>query len=1208
MPRGDRGPGGGCGFSIEPELVSSLLNDLSEFAPWDEQAADRSSQANRLLRRADQLPLLQHALNRLWIRAARGDGRIVLRLKDYVDIGGLRGAIDLHADEVIEGLGPDRLPIVEKIFRALTDGSTVAEAVRRPTKLSNLAATAEIPESEVRAVVEPFLAQGCNFLSQDPPGPLTSDTFVDISHESLIRQWSRLSKWLQAEARSAESIRRIDAAATRRAQGQGELLQGLDLANLLEWRGEENPTAEWASRYVGEPVKALAFLEQSRVQARKKRQRTFALGAATASVVLLALLAGVALAFEMRHGRALEAERAKAEEARVEAQSQRDKAEGARTDAQAQRDSAESARSEAEAARVDAQKQRDAADSAGKKYAEILEQARSAFLSSAVAQSDQFQSAGDYAKAGNFLAAVIGVSRTANGEIDGGVLGSLMPRLVEQIAVGSAFPSDTHAVPNHHPVLLRLDRPGKFQARVDEDSREIQLIDGETGLEHARFALENGGKIATTRIHYVSRDGSAMILVGEDGELFLWLKGDYKALFVPDPEWLGRRAYSYAYNPGSGVIAALYCEFGTDFLAATSRDGRIRVPPMPLFELSGDRSSSMVSNCLNDAANSDRKANNQGDETNAHLAEQSRPDTGAASEEPQLIAATVSDLILTLAQGTADDTSTGLVAYNPKRRESEWLVAPGRLKNWKEGLDSVSLVVTIPREACNKSLSISFLATPTDESEPDPVACFITMVPGDHRITGEAIPLPAPSQPNAFGSQVMRAVDGPSWALDEASSRGSLATLIGWETVEPGAELDQNSGSLRVARAGSDGLEVLQSLDSAWPIFAWGHDAFETATHFDHPKSEDNEAQDGFRQRRVFAISTTSALELHVDENDSSAQNWLAWMAPGQTAAAPSLTFIDKKQCEGSRAKPDRDVSASPQNAPSQEGRLPQRTPHIAGFGAYGSRNGEFIAFSESEDGPAAVWHLALHAGDGTVQATVTCIGKMPESGEFLGGFPGKFEQKITHLVWGNEHAVSVLSLTDQGDGAPPKLSPPEPLALSGSEVQSAVTLADGSIAVLTSEGDLAVFEYQPDRWAQSPTRSITHLLNVKGRYALATRDNLILAADRVSGDWWRAYVVDVEKSRRRILAAGALPNLGEHAQFGLLDPTGAVVAIDDGLIITGAWHQFRTRTRSPSCPSSWGTPLGRNDWTSSRWGVSCSARSLRRSTGQLPVKEKSIV
>ncbi len=63
------GPAAVCGFEIEPALVNRLLNDLTTFAPWEEQG-DTGHQLERLVRRADQLPLMQHVLNRLWSIAA----------------------------------------------------------------------------------------------------------------------------------------------------------------------------------------------------------------------------------------------------------------------------------------------------------------------------------------------------------------------------------------------------------------------------------------------------------------------------------------------------------------------------------------------------------------------------------------------------------------------------------------------------------------------------------------------------------------------------------------------------------------------------------------------------------------------------------------------------------------------------------------------------------------------------------------------------------------------------------------------------------------------------------------------------------------------------------------------------------------------------------------------------------------------------------
>jgi hypothetical protein len=62
----------------------------------------------------DQLPLMQHALMRLWTRACRaavpssdaapGPPEVVLSLADYEAIGGLKLALSGHADEVFDRL------------------------------------------------------------------------------------------------------------------------------------------------------------------------------------------------------------------------------------------------------------------------------------------------------------------------------------------------------------------------------------------------------------------------------------------------------------------------------------------------------------------------------------------------------------------------------------------------------------------------------------------------------------------------------------------------------------------------------------------------------------------------------------------------------------------------------------------------------------------------------------------------------------------------------------------------------------------------------------------------------------------------------------------------------------------------------------------------------------------------------------------------
>lgn len=368
------GPADVCGIKTDQPLVNQLLNDLASFAAWDDSGG--SDELDKQARRADQLPLLQYTLNRMWLRArerrgAGADGRpLVLRLADYEAIGGLRGALNEHANQLLKDL-EDKAPesVVEAVFRGLISGTTVAEAVRRPRPFGELVKLAGGSEPGVRAVVDTFRAAGVNFLAPelDPldPQPLDDDTFVDISHESLIRQWSRLSEWLEKEARAAQLWRRL-----KERMADGDLLQGRELAALIAWKEEMKPNAEWAKRYGGDFDSAMRFLDQSeraeqdRIEAAKRAEeerlaakqraeherRRRRITAAVAVVVALGLfLGGFSVFFVIQNGK-LEA--ALQEAQRATSQAELAKKQALEAEAQAKKALAAERAAEEEAARI----------------------------------------------------------------------------------------------------------------------------------------------------------------------------------------------------------------------------------------------------------------------------------------------------------------------------------------------------------------------------------------------------------------------------------------------------------------------------------------------------------------------------------------------------------------------------------------------------------------------------------------------------------------------------------------------------------------------------------------------------------------------------------------------------------------------------------------------------------------------------------------
>ncbi|HEY4641843.1 MAG TPA: AAA family ATPase, partial [Thermoanaerobaculia bacterium] len=167
------GPVAVGGGTIAPRLVSRLLNDVGDDP--------------------DQLPILQHALMRTWEAwTANHDAGEPLDLRHYEAVGTMRTALSRHAEEAFSELHGGEQLIAEKMFKALTDKDTDVRGVRRPASMREICAISGATTSEVAAVVERFRRDGRTFLMPPAGTPLNDESIIDISHESLMRVWTRL--------------------------------------------------------------------------------------------------------------------------------------------------------------------------------------------------------------------------------------------------------------------------------------------------------------------------------------------------------------------------------------------------------------------------------------------------------------------------------------------------------------------------------------------------------------------------------------------------------------------------------------------------------------------------------------------------------------------------------------------------------------------------------------------------------------------------------------------------------------------------------------------------------------------------------------------------------------------------------------------------------------------------------------------------------
>jgi tetratricopeptide (TPR) repeat protein len=254
------GPVAVGGGNITQRLVLRLLNDFGD--------------------EYDQLPILQHALMRTWDYWARRLPSIdAIDIEDYEAIGTFRQALSIHAEEAYEETGSDDgKKLAEWIFKALTDTFSDHRGTRRPTSVGDLIAISEATEVDVIRIIEIFRRPGRSFLMPPADVPLEEKSIIDLSHESLMRCWTRLVGWAEEERLSAEIYSRLSDAAVWFEEGRAGLWRNPELEVGQKWKLENRPTAAWAQRYNSSFSKVIGFLDHSeaewvRLNEEKKKER-----------------------------------------------------------------------------------------------------------------------------------------------------------------------------------------------------------------------------------------------------------------------------------------------------------------------------------------------------------------------------------------------------------------------------------------------------------------------------------------------------------------------------------------------------------------------------------------------------------------------------------------------------------------------------------------------------------------------------------------------------------------------------------------------------------------------------------------------------------------------------------------------------------------------------------------------------------------------
>lgn len=277
------GPVAVGGGRITPRLVKRLLTDIDNHQ--------------------DQLPILQHALMRTWdYWVENREPGEPMDIRHYNTIGKISQALSLHANEAFDELNSREKQIAEILFKNVTEKGEDSQGMRRPCRVSEVAQIAEAPIEDVIKVVDGFRKPGRSFLMPDASVRLHEESLIELSHESIMRIWNRLSNWVDEESDSAQTYIRISEAAAMYQIGKTGLWRPPDLQLALNWQKKQKPTRAWAQRYDIAFERAIVFLDTSRItyEAELKNQELLQkrmLRRARITNIILAIFLLIAIAF-----------------------------------------------------------------------------------------------------------------------------------------------------------------------------------------------------------------------------------------------------------------------------------------------------------------------------------------------------------------------------------------------------------------------------------------------------------------------------------------------------------------------------------------------------------------------------------------------------------------------------------------------------------------------------------------------------------------------------------------------------------------------------------------------------------------------------------------------------------------------------------------------------------------------------------------------
>ncbi len=256
----------------------------------------------------DQLPILQHALNQVWHAAANGKEEMDLihyamaggmpvnelpdeqverfnkwfealpsEIKDCYHEPNLQNVLDTHTNKLYEQdagyyiqktgkniTNEDAKAIIKTAFICLTkiDQSRAVRNRMTLKEITSILASTRFTTEDVKVVLNIFREPGNTFIrpfiTDDPESQkLNDNSILDITHESLIRNWEYLGQWAKEEFDNYSISLDFEQQLNRweeSGRSKNFLMPIGPLTYFENWFNKVKPNAHWIARYLPEEM------------------------------------------------------------------------------------------------------------------------------------------------------------------------------------------------------------------------------------------------------------------------------------------------------------------------------------------------------------------------------------------------------------------------------------------------------------------------------------------------------------------------------------------------------------------------------------------------------------------------------------------------------------------------------------------------------------------------------------------------------------------------------------------------------------------------------------------------------------------------------------------------------------------------------------------------------------------------------------------